>query len=48
MWLTSTERWTTYRMSAGSKTSKRPATRALVVATFRRDFELFGYPLAET
>lgn len=25
-----------------------PATRALVAETFRRDFELFGYPLAET
>jgi hypothetical protein len=24
-----------------------PATRALVAATFRRDFELFGYPLDE-
>lgn len=25
-----------------------PATRALVAETFRRDFELFGYPIAET
>ncbi len=25
-----------------------PATRALVAETFRRDFELFGYPLDET
>ena len=24
-----------------------PTTRALVAATFRRDFELFGYPLDE-